>query len=211
MLVLRPGNIGERIVTQRRGQRKYRVVIEGQPRRLGQIKKNPEVLSWVLDRLNEVTKLTSRKNRIAVSPVDIKTDAFPLLLPHRVTVTITLSYLDHKLADEAESKMKEILKRKGLSIAFTIISDRPPMKEKRTNAPLARKLINLAESWEIPMEPESSLWPSVAGLVPYSVPVVCGVGPVAKDLYTSKEAVDRISLLQRTIILSQFLYNTIDE
>lgn len=211
VLVLRPGNIGDGIVTQRRGQRKYKVVIEGRPARLGQVKKSPEVLRWVLDCLNRITDLSSRKERIALSPVDIKTEAFPLLLPHRITVIITMSYIDQKIADDAEANMRALMKRKGFSVVFTLASDRPPMKEKRTNAPLGRILMDLSKKWDIPLETESSLWPSVAGLVPYSVPVVCGVGPVAKDLYTSKEAVDRTSLLQRTILLSQFLYRTINE
>jgi D-alanine-D-alanine ligase len=41
--------------------------------------------------------------------------------------------------------------------------------------------------------------------VPERVPVVCGLGPVAADLYTSDEAVSRISLVQRTLLLMQCL------
>ena len=37
------------------------------------------------------------------------------------------------------------------------------------------------------------------------MPVTGGVGPVAQDLYTSREAVSRISLVQRTLLLTQFL------
>jgi D-alanine-D-alanine ligase len=52
---------------------------------------------------------------------------------------------------------------------------------------------------------QSSVLPSVAGLVPEKVPVICGFGPVAKNRYTPQEAVSRISLIQRTLLLSEFL------
>ena len=79
------------------------------------------------------------------------------------------------------------------------------MKERRTNLKLAKLLMATAEKWEIPLEQESSLLPSAGGLVPYKIPVVCGVGPVARDLYTPQEAVNRISLVQRTLLMAEFL------
>ena len=81
------------------------------------------------------------------------------------------------------------------------------MKDRRPSGRLARSLAKVAEKWEIPLERESSVWPSVAGLVPASAGAVCGVGPVARDLYTPHEAVDRISLMQRTLLLAQFLHD----
>jgi hypothetical protein len=63
----------------------------------------------------------------------------------------------------------------------------------------------VAVQWEIPLNKETSLWPSVAGLVPPQVPVVCGLGPVARGLYTGQEAVSRISLVQRTLLLAAYL------
>jgi hypothetical protein len=38
--------------------------------------------------------------------------------------------------------------------------------------------------------------------------VVCGAGPVVKDLYTARAAVQRISLVQRTLLLAEFLLQT---
>ena len=73
---------------------------------------------------------------------------------------------------------------------------------------LVRRLSSeVAARWEIPFGQESALWPSAAGLVPASTAVVCGIGPVAKDLYTPNEAVERISLLQRTLLIAEFLAN----
>jgi D-alanine-D-alanine ligase len=98
-----------------------------------------------------------------------------------------------------------MLRQKGVRWSFKQISDRPPLKQRRGNIQLARALERVAKKWEIPMASKSSLLPSVAGLVPARVPVMCGLGPSAKDRYTPQEAVSRISLIQRTLLLSQYL------
>jgi hypothetical protein len=41
--------------------------------------------------------------------------------------------------------------------------------------------------------------------VPAKAGVICGTGPVAQDLYTPQESINRISLMQRTLLLAQFL------
>lgn len=79
------------------------------------------------------------------------------------------------------------------------------MKERRKNLQLAKELSSVADTWEIPLALESSLIPSVGGLVPAKVPVVCGVGPVARDLNTPQEAVSRASLVQRSLLMAEFL------
>ena len=66
----------------------------------------------------------------------------------------------------------------------------------------------MADRWEIPLADEASVWPSVAGLVPSKVPVLCGLGPVGEELHTPHEAVERISLVQRTLLLTQYLAGT---
>ena len=205
VLVLRPGNPGDRVITQRRGQRKYRLVVEGKPRRPSQVGKETEALLWFAAKLQEFAKLTSRKERIAVSAVDLKTSAFPMYVPHQLSVELLVSYLDAAKADEVEQKVREILGRDGFRWELSQVADRPPMKERRGNMRLAKALASVAAKWEIPFGQESSVWPSVAGLVPAKTAVVCGVGPVAANLYTPQEAVQRISLIQRTLLLAQFL------
>ena len=44
-----------------------------------------------------------------------------------------------------------------------------------------------------------------AGLVPERTACLCGLGPVARDLGTPHEAVQRISLVQRTLLLARYL------
>jgi D-alanine-D-alanine ligase len=128
-----------------------------------------------------------------------------MLLPHRVTVDLMLSYLDPKSADAVHTKMKDMLNQKGFRCDLETVSDRPAMKERRQNLQLAKKISTIAERWEIPIGKETSVWPSVGGLVPAKVPVVCGIGPSSKDLYTPQEAVNRTGLIQRTLLITQFL------
>ena len=206
VVVLRPGSGEHRIIIQRRGLRKYRLVIEGKTRRLGQNKKKSvDVLGWSMDRLNAIAGLSSRRERIALSTVDLKTDAFPTLLPHRVTVSLHIGYLDDKTADEAENSVRRLLGKNGMRWKLERICDRPAMKERRVNNALARALSDVAEKWDIPIVGDSSVLPSAGGLVPPKTPVLCGIGPVARDLYTPSEAVNRISLIQRTLLMAQFL------
>ena len=64
---------------------------------------------------------------------------------------------------------------------------------------------SVAEAWELPFGTESSVWPSVAGLVPEHTATLCGLGPVGRDLYSGQEAVSRVSLIQRTLLLAGYL------
>ena len=205
VFILRPGYPGDKVIIQRRGLRKYGLIVEGKPLRLGQRGKAQAVLPWTFDRISEITKLSSRKESVAVSVIDVHSDAFPMLLPHRGSATILLNYLDSKIADSVEKNMKEILHKDGFHSTLEIISDRPPMKERRINTALAKSLAKVAEEFEMPLDKGSVLFASAGGLVPASVPVVCGIGPVAHDLYTPQESIDRISIMQRTLLIAEFL------
>jgi D-alanine-D-alanine ligase len=202
--VLRPAFPGDVLVTQRRGQRKYRLRVEGMPRRPGVAAKRPEVLRWTSARLEEMAKLSSRRRSLAVAVLDLGTSSYPMLLPHEVRADLMMSYLDGAVADRTARSMREILGRGGPRWSLECVSDRPPMPD-RSDASLVEALRAIATEWEIPLELRSSLWPSAAGLVPPDVEVVCGVGPEGRDLYTPQEAVSRISLMQRSLLLALFL------
>ena len=205
VFVLRPGNPQNKIVTQRRGWRRYQLVVENTPVQLGKVKRKPDILSWVFSKMQDITKLSSREERVAIAVSDIRPTAFAMLLPHRVKVTLTLSYGNKSIADAREESMREILASGGFNHQLEVISDRPALENQIQNKRLAAELAEIATNWEIPFGQESALWPSAAGLVPSTTAVVCGVGPVARDLYTPNEAVERISLLQRTLLIAEFL------
>lgn len=205
VLVLRPGNPQNKFVIERRGWRKYQLIAEDVPARLGKARKKREILRWVFNKLEDISKLSSRKNRISIAVSDIHPTTFPMLLPHKVDVTILMSYGDKEKADDTETSIREMLSENGFRCQLEIVSDRPVMKNRAANKRLVADLAEVATNWEIPFGQESSLWPSVAGLVPSSTPVVCGLGPVTRDAYTPHEAVERISLLQRTLLVAEFL------
>jgi hypothetical protein len=79
------------------------------------------------------------------------------------------------------------------------------MRERRRSLKLAKEIEDVAATWEIPLRHRSSLAPSAAGLVPEEVAAVCSVGPTGRDLGTPHEAIERISLIQHTLLLAQFL------
>ena len=205
VLVLRPGNPKNKVVTERRGWRKYQLVAEDIPARLGKVRKKPEILRWVCNKLEDISKLSSKQDRLSIAVSDIRSTTFPMLLPHKVEATILLSYGDKETADDAEASIREMLAENGFRCQLDIVSDRPAMKNCSANKQLVSELAEVASNWEIPFGKESSLWPSVAGLVPSTTPVVCGLGPVTRDAYTPNEAVERISLLQRTLLVAEFL------
>jgi D-alanine-D-alanine ligase len=205
VLVLRPGGIGGNVYDQRRGQRRYRLLVEGEPIRPGSASKKPEVLLWLSRKLQDIAPLSSRKNRISVSVTDLRTEGFPMLLPHRITSNLLVTYADSDIADSTEKAVRDAFGRRGPRWDLELIADRPPMIESRANRRLASRLGSIAEEWQIPLATESSVWPSVAGLAPGTTAVLCGAGPVARDLYTPFEAVQRISLMQRTLLLAQYL------
>ncbi len=205
VLVLGPGNPGDFMITQRRGQRKYRFRVEGEPLRPGRPVKKADPLRWTWGKLEEIASLTSQKQRLSVSTMELKSERLPMRLPHRVTATLVITYLDGKSADETVKKVRAILGKGGPRWELESLTDRPPMREHPGVIQLFREIKQVAEQWEIPLDKESSVWPSVAGLVPAGKPCVCGVGPVARDLRTPQEAMLRLSLVQRTLLLAQFL------
>ena len=181
------------------------LTVEGKPIHLGKAARYPEALAWTMGKLEELRLLTSRRERIAISASDIRAEAFPMLLPHRATATILSSFPTRKAGDELHAKILEVLGKAVLSWDLELVSDRPPMKTRKRGNPLLDALSSIAAEWDMPFSTESSVWPSVAGLVKAGTPVLCGMGPVVKDLCTAREAVERISIIQRTLLLSQFL------
>ncbi|HSG98947.1 MAG TPA: ATP-grasp domain-containing protein [candidate division Zixibacteria bacterium] len=204
-LVLRPGNQPEAVIHQRRGQRTYQLVAEAEPQRPGKAHKKPDLLAWLGKRLNQISGLSARKERVSASCVDIHSESYPMLLPHRVTARLMVTYMQKSAADAVEKRMRELLGTRDVKWDLQLIIDRPPQVDRPRNRRLLKSLHDVATRWDIPLSNESSVWPSVAGLAPASTATVCGVGPVARNLYTPHEAVQRISLMRRTLLLAQFM------
>ncbi len=204
-IVLSPVESAGDFVTNRRGSRRYRLTVEGEALRPGRRIRRVPVLRWTWNRLDEMTEMTSPKARLAVEVLDIESERNPMMTPHRVTAEIAVAYFNVADAERTERRMREILGRRGRRWKLTQLSDRPPMKARAQNLRLAKAFEEVAGTLELPAGQHSSAWPSVAGLVPAKVACLCGLGPVCRDRGTSREAVQRVSLVQRALLLATFL------
>jgi D-alanine-D-alanine ligase len=204
VIVLRPGLAPDKVVTGRRGQRRFRLQVEGEPHRLGRYLRKPDTLQWTWSKLDAITKLTSQKQRLSVATIDLKTEGLPMRLPHRVTASLLANYPTVEAVDSLVQQMRDILGKGGPRWELVTQADRPPFSERQSKG-LFDEFSAVAAGWDIPLGREKSAWPSVAGLVPSDTACLCGVGPVTQDLRTPKEAVQRISLIQRTLLLAEFL------
>ena len=204
VFVLHAANVEDKLVIGRRGRSLFQITAEAKPRRLGQKARTASLPQIVLQKVLAAEALSSRSDRTAVSVSDIQSKAYPQLLPHQLRVVIQASYPKRDVGERLSDQIEQVFKGSGVTWHCAMISDRPPMLD-ASDSIMLEQVREIAAEWDIPAEIESSLLPSVAGLVPADTPALCGVGPVAADLFTSQEAVSRMSLVQRTLLLSQYL------
>jgi D-alanine-D-alanine ligase len=194
------------ITTDRRGQRFYRFSAEGKPNRIDSWLKKEDVLRWASNRLAEFSNLSIGEKRFNIGALKLETNSFPMHLPHYVKANVLMSYASTSLADQIEKDIRQKLGgHHPFRCEFTRLVERPPLKHRKQNHQFMKELKEVAQQWDIKLCEHSSAWPSVAGLVPASVPVVCGLGPYSRELYTPKEAVNRLSLVQRCLLLAGFI------
>ncbi len=205
VLVLMPGFEGGKVVDQRRGTKKYSVVVEGDPVRIGSHKQKVDVLSSFIDRAEKLRGLSVEKDRITVAVQDVKSERYSVLLPHRVASTVYISYLDEQKAQLAEQEMKKIFRTntRGMKCSVEKLEERPALRKVRRH-PIVRKLERICGDWNLPFGTESSLLASAAGEVSQT-PALCGLGPACQGMYTPHEAIHRGELVERTLLLAVFL------
>lgn len=205
VLVMRPGGREGKVVGQRRGFRKYSLVVEGDTARLGSRKDGVDALSWFLARASEIATLNGF-TKLTVSIQEVSAERFGPLMPHRVLATIAVSYLDPREAKIVDAKLREILKSESRRVQARIelLEDRPPFRRSAAG-PLVATLGSICERWKLPFGTDSSLVPSAAGLIPDKIPALCGLSPPGRELFTPSEAVSRGELLQRALVLALLL------
>ena len=164
--------------------------------------------SGKIDALRTLSKGTKGA---AVGFTKLESSAHPGLMPHRVTALLAASYQRPDLADDLEAEVRRVLGKKGPRWDLEVISNRPAMLRSAQNDKLAARLLAFAEESEIALGAETSLQPSLAGLVPAETAVVCGVAPMGRDVGTPHEAIQRISLAQRALLLTHLLFELAKE
>ena len=211
VLVLQPGLDPDKVVLQRRGQRTFRLQVETDSMWLGRAFRKPDALRWTWRKLEEIAGLSSQADRMAVATTALRTERHPLHLPHRVTADIVETYPTPAAGDAAARKMRGILGKGGPQWELVNATTRPPFVERPAGRRLAAELARLASDLDFAVERGSSAGPSVAGLVPADRACVCALGPVARGLRTPQEAVKRITLVQRSLLLAEFLHSRLPE
>lgn len=191
VIVMMPGFRGGSVVDQRRGSRKFSIVVEGAFQRIG--------FQGDLDDVQEVSS-----------------ERYSMLLPHRVRATVYVTFLDPELADEAEEQLRALFTSKAgeqesLRIHMEKLEERPPLNRSEKSAPIISRLRQISKAWKLPFGVESGLLPSPAGEIPPNIPVICGFGPASQNLFTPHEGIHRGELLQRILLLTLFLMGNENE
>lgn len=207
VIVLQPGFHGGKVVDQRRGSRKFSILVEGDPLRIGYRGDFDDVLTWFLRVAARLGELSKPEQRLTVAVQEVQSERFSILLPHRVRATIYVTFLESSLADEAEAKIRKLFtpENKEIRAYLEKLEERPPLLRSPESTSLLARLKSLSEEWKLPFGVEAGLLPSAAGEIPPGVPVVCGFGPASQDLYTPYECIHRGELLQRALLLALFL------
>jgi D-alanine-D-alanine ligase len=211
VIVLRPGLRDEGVILKRRGNRRFQIAVGGDAVSLGRSSRKPGVLRWAWDRLEAISQLGSTRTRVSVSVLAMRTERHPMRLPHRVTATLLMTYPDVKTADATEARMRSLLGKRGPKWELVCSADRPPMRERPINTRLYNALGGVAAEHGVTLKKDSSVWASVAGLVPAKTAAVCGFGPTTMERGTPQEAVSRMALIQHTLILADFLAREIEK
>lgn len=207
VLVLQPGLQGGKVINQRRGSRKYNILVEGDPLRIGVRGEHTVVLTWFLEKAGALDELSRPERKLAVALQELHSERFSKLLPHRIRATVCTTFLDAESADLAEEQIKEIFSSDKDDVRAYVekLEARPPLLHRDYTHPLIRRMKQICEAWKLPFDVDSGLLPSAAGVIPEGIPVLCGCGPAGRGLYTPYECVHRGELLQRTLLLALFL------
>ena len=207
VIVMSPGYNANHVVHQRRGLMKIKVVIEGKPMRIGAKNKNISALDFLIEKASELKTLDKETAYLDISIHDIETSKYSMLAPHKVSANVVISYLDSGRISSVEKNLRQVFQTKtmGIKTYFEKLEDRPPMVKRDNNRVFIESLGRIAVKWGVPFSSESTILPSAAGFVHHDTPVVCGMAPSSKSLYTPNESVNRNELVQKTLLISQFV------
>ncbi len=205
VIVLAPSIEPNSIVLRRRGNRQYTLAVTGKPIWPTQTTPKQSTTRWTIAKLESIAQLTSRSRAVSVSILDLSTQGYSLHLPHHVQASISITYRQQERAQEIEQEIRAILGRGKTRWELTMDWDRPPMPETAENLVLFEQLNQVAEHHGISLKRTTSSIASLAGLVDASTPCLCGVGPEALSRGMPGESIERISLIERTLVLAEFL------
>ena len=205
VLVMAPSTEPNGVVLRRRGNRRFTLEVTGKPILPVRTSRTQATTRWTIAKLESIAQLTSRSRAVSVSILDLSTQGYALHLPHEVKAGIMITYQELEQAETLEREIRAILGRRGCRWELTMDWDRPPMRELPENAALLDKWNEVADYHGLSFERTTSSIASLGGLVGASTPCLCGIGPAAQGRGTPSESIERISLIERTLLLTEFL------
>ncbi len=211
-LIMHPSHNDDTFIHQRRGAIKLRVVVEGRNLRVGSPQKQGNAMSFFLEKMHEPSLMTQHEQGLSLSVHDINTSRHSMLLPYKVTATVYITYLDEQKAKALEKALRQTFKSPHSHIKTFVetLEERPPYKRHKTHDVLIESFKAIAQTLNQPFKTESTLLPSAAGLINHQNPVLCGLVPGCKHLYTPNESINRTEWVQKTLLLTAYLMRNID-
>ena len=120
--------------------RTYLIKASGKALRFSEAVKRPDVLRWLIERLDELPQLSSKADLVSVMTVDVRCQRIHMLLPHEASAKILVTYPSNEVADTIESKVLALLDGGPFRSTLQLVSDRPPMTQSKNNAVLAKAI-----------------------------------------------------------------------
>ncbi len=210
VIIMQPGFRSGKVVDQRRGSRKFSILVEGPFQRIGSHDSAIDLMSWFLNRADKIGALSCPEERLTVAVQEVHSESYSVLLPNRIRATVYVTFLDPELADKAEARLQELFEpgpgeQAETKIYIEKLEERPPLNRSAASEEVIRQLKKISEEWKLPFDVEASLLPSAAGEVPAGIPVICGFGPASRDMFTPHECIHRGELVQRALLLTLLL------
>ncbi len=210
VLVFQPGGENGAVIDQRLGSRKYSILLESLSESGETAGSFPDLMSLYLKLANTLQELNQLEPGLNLAIQDINSQRYSNLPPHRVQSTFHMAYLESDQADRIEMSLQNRCKKtsaKSGSLRCLVekLEERPPLEKTGHSAGMVKNLNTISERWQLPFEVCSGPSPSAAGVVPSGVPVLCGLAPSGKNIYTPFESISRGELLQRTLLLAMLL------
>ena len=204
VLVLSPTRTENEAVVSRRGHRLLRLVVEGRPRSIAKRSKALGPLEWLVDRMDSILEVPVPR-RCSLSLASLRSERQAPALPHRAVAELLIGFDTMRSAEQIETQLRAALESPRMRWSLDIAGERPPRSESPANEPLTRAVAGVAERWKIPLELGSSAWPGIDGWIPADTSCISGLAPPLRDDGAGVEAVQRLGMVQRTLLLTQLL------
>jgi len=206
-IIMQPSYNLNKAVHQRRGATKLKIIIEGTPLRIGTENMASNAMAFMLDRLPKLDALSKADKQLSISVQNLDSTRYSMLIAHKVTATVYITYVDGSKAKTAENALRDLFKTTNKNITTFVekLEERPPLVAASSTKTLIDTFKTIGDAWSLPFDTESTLLPSAGGIINPQKAVLCGMAPATKRLYTPEESINRTEWVQKTMLMAQYL------